>query len=55
MATYILLRKDFKEQPAEVEGYFNTIKEAKKYMLENELCEDDCQLYKLAEEKNLLQ
>ena len=54
MKTYILLRQDFKEQPPEVEGYFNSIKQAKKYIEENELCEDGCQLYELASKNNLL-
>ena len=52
--TFILLRQDFKEQPPEVEGYFNSVRQAKKYIEEMGLCEDECELYKLTEDKNYL-
>lgn len=52
--TFILLRQDFKEQPPEVEGYFHTVRQAKRYIEEAGLCEDECELYKLAEDKNYL-
>jgi len=51
---YILLRRDFIEQPAEVEGYFSSVRQAKIYIKQQQLDSNDCELYKLADEKDLL-